>query len=533
MAFYGDGTFYGSGAFYRGATSTANGQPQDLSFYRTSQDGIYTFDWGFLPEFITPGLAMADYELQLDTAASTFLVETVTDPTHLVVSSTAGMADGNSISQMNSTGIFTTIISTIIDGTHLQVEDTTGWVGGGASASLITFASPNLVDYNSTDVITYQNGNVRKGFTVQVAARINGIVQIWYARVRTIIGGDASAWSNTLVWTIPQNTEEEYATNLMLFIPDAHVYGKEDLLKPPSQRNTNLYTVENMYAQQLDAAWYENYLTTTDTFITLTRDENLFGIWGVLFNFPKPTNMQYVDYRWILQNLIAAALVGSTNQAVIDVIQSFTGVPPIITNVRDLNDFTLITIQDDPIIPSGAQTVFHTSESFIGSTLVVEDLTTGLLVPNSAYTTDETQGTWTMHVPTIDTLQATFDIGNPRDPFPIIFDSLSGAIALTGLITFTNGSAVINGSGTLFLSELTIGQQITDPTGIYLGTINNIINDTSIGLTNLWGGPTEVVTGYRLQYTDLQLPPPILWDKGTLAFGVIITILNPGEFNLP
>lgn len=463
MAFYGDGTFYGSGAFYRGATSTANGQPQGLSFYRTTQDGIYTFDWGFLPEFIAPGLAGADYELQLDT----------------------------------------------VD----------------------TFDSPNLVDFTSANVITFQNGNVRKGFTIPVAARVNKVEQTWYARVRTLISGDATAWSDTLIWTIPQNTQEQYAEELMLFIPDAHVYGKEDLLKPLNQRNTNLYTIEDMYAQQLDAAWYENFLTKTDTFIALTRDEKLYGIWGVLFKFQKPVNMQFVDYRWILQQLIAAALVGSTNQAVIDVIQAFTGVPPGITNIRDLNDFTLITIQDAPIVPSGPQSVFFTSEPYIGSTLVVENLTTGLLVQNSTYTTNETQGSWTMDVPTTDTLQGTFDIGNPRDPFPIVFDG-TDYTAISGTVTFTKGSQSFTGTGTTFLADLTVGEQITNATGIYLGTIENIADNTHGTFTLPWFGDTETVPAFRERYTDIQLPPPVLWDQGTLGFGVIITIFNPGEFPL-
>ena len=53
MAFFNSGIFYNSGSFYLGATSTATqGIPIDLRFYRTSQDSVYTFWWGFAPAFI-------------------------------------------------------------------------------------------------------------------------------------------------------------------------------------------------------------------------------------------------------------------------------------------------------------------------------------------------------------------------------------------------------------------------------------------------------------------------------------------------
>src|SRR6185436_16714072 len=103
-----------------------------------------------------------------------------------------------------------------------------------------------------------------------------------------------------------------------------------------------------------------------------------------------------------------------------------------------------------------------------------------------------------MNVGTYDTLQATFDTGNPIK----IFDSLEGATALTGTVTFTHGSTSVVGVGTLFLAEVNLGQQITDPEGIYLGTVASVVDNTHIVLAEVWYGPTESVTAYRLQYTD-------------------------------
>lgn len=594
---YGAGEFYNSGIFY-GLSGTD--VPVDLSFYRTSQDSVYTFHWGFLATFISPALVTFNYELQLDTVPTfnsvnlvdytsgtavdttqsiAFTVASVTDNTHLVVESTTGLVNGDTITQ----GTYSTTITTVIDSTHLVVGSTVGWI--------------------ANNVITYQNGNVRKGFTVSVAARIDGVVQTWYARVRIRNGTELSDWSNTLVWTIPQKVQQQYAENLMNSLPDYHVYGKGDLLLLPNQRNSNLYLVENMYGNQLDQVYYTNYLTQTDNFITLCRDENLYKIYGVLFNFLKPTNMQYVDYRWILQNLILASLVGSTNEAIILLVQSFTGVPPNLILVENEFPFFLNIVQDNPIVPSSPQSVFHTSYPFVPGSLVVEQLSTltvgstagftvgyasdsttlasfyitsidsgtklgiagvpyisavrqlnpgdtivqglssttisvvteGGLVSSGSYTTNPVQGTWTMNLPTTATLQATFNIGNPIGPFPFVFDSLSGASLLTGTVTFTNGSTLVTGSGTLFSTEVVHSPappQITDGVGIYLGTVSSVTDNTHLILEKPWAGPTETGIAYNLLYTDIQLPPPILFDKTTLAFGIIIDVLNPGEFVL-
>jgi hypothetical protein len=68
-----------------------------------------------------------------DTTASpaiVFEVLTVTDLTHLVVSSTAGMTGGDSITQTVQGINHTTTITTVTDGTHLVVGTTTGWSVG-------------------------------------------------------------------------------------------------------------------------------------------------------------------------------------------------------------------------------------------------------------------------------------------------------------------------------------------------------------------------------------------------------------------
>jgi len=465
MVFYGSGIFYGNGAKYAGtASSAAQSIPVDLRFYRTNQDGIYVFWWGFDPAFITPTLAFTNFDLQLDTE--------------------------------------------------------------------VTFASPNLVTYTTATAITYQNGNVRKGFAVPVAARIDSLPQIWYARVRTHTISFTSAWSQILPWTIPPRVQTAYAVSLMESLPDYHVYGKGDLLLPVNQRDSNLYVVEDMYGYELDIVYYTNFLTQTNNYIDLALDEVLYSIYGVQFNFIKPENMQYVDYRWILMNLYLASLVGSTNEAIILTVQSYTGIPPTLLNIRDLNDFFLNTVLDAPITPGSPQSTFNTVYSYIESTFRLQNITTGLYVPLSAYSVNGVLGTWTMNVPTTNTLQAIYNTGTINDPFPIVFDALAGSTTLAGTVTFTNNSTAIVGVGTLFSTQLALGQQITNSEGIYLGTVGQIVDDTNLVLVNVWAGVTQISAVRRLLYSDLQLPPPVLWDSSTLKAGLLVIIYNPLNINI-
>lgn len=74
----------------------------------------------------------------VDTTANVpFTVTTVTDATHLIVSTTAGMSALDTIVQ----GRYTTTITTVTDGTHLVVDSTTGWAVDTNNDALSNFAT--------------------------------------------------------------------------------------------------------------------------------------------------------------------------------------------------------------------------------------------------------------------------------------------------------------------------------------------------------------------------------------------------------
>lgn len=529
--FYGGGD---GGGFY-GPSSTD--VPRDLKFYRTNIDNVYTFHWGFDEDFITPLLALADFDLQLDND--------------------------------------------------------------------INFTSPNLVTFTGGTAITFQNGDVRKGFTVPVSIRQDGTTQTWYARVRTRVGFSVSDWSLILTWIILEKNEIQEAENIINNLPDFHVYGKDDLRKAVSQRNTNLYVVANMYGKELDQTILEDTLTKTNNYISLCRDEQLFDNFGTLFNFVKPQTEQFVEYRETLLNLILGSLVGGTLDAIQRVIRSFTGVTPDVQLIRDRNDFFATTVlETPPEVPNGIITHFSTSTDYVPFSIVVyknglkqtigTDYTENHANPGVDFTVAPSGGS---------IIQLFFDIGNASDPNPVVLDitdttplsgtltftsgsetvtgvgtsfttelqpgrlltdaagiafgivdiissdtsllleqgwvgssgsgsgqviNFNGTIHLTGTVNFINGSTAITGSSTLFLSELHTGDTITDNSGSFTAVVDTVISNTALTLQSNWTGTTNSsMDARKMVYSE-----SLLWDRGTLAYGFIIHVLNPGQFTL-
>lgn len=391
----------------------------------------------------------------------------------------------------------------------------------------------DLSTYDNLTAISYQNGNVRKGFAIDVAPRLDKIEQTWYARVRTVLGFAVSDWSDTLPFVIPQRFEVEESENIVNNLPDFHVYGKEDLLKAVADRNSNLYTVANMYGKELDSTLIENFLTTTNNFIGLCRDEQLFDNFGTFFGYIKPQNQQFVEYRMCLLNLILASLVGGTNDAVERIVRSFTGVNPNLQFISTRQDFFLDTILEVPVgAVDGSNTTYQISSDFITGSIVV--LQNGLVLTSGVdFTENHSIPGFVMTVPPapLDTLDVLFRIGLPGDPAPLVFD-INDTSPLTGTFTFMNNNSTVMGSGTLFLSELVSGDAITDSEGLILGVVDNVTTNTLLTLTGPWLGTSGSGTGKKLNYSESQVPPSILWDKGTLAFGLNIQVLNPGLFNL-
>lgn len=235
-----------------------------------------------------------------------------------------------------------------------------------------TFDSSAKTSFTSSTAISYQNGNIRKGFAVPVASRVDNVTQTWYAHVRSFSGSDVSGWSDPIAFTVLPRVEMISAERLLNYLPDGHVYNKEDLRKAVSLRNTNIYTIDTVYGKEFDSVFLERTLTAHNNYISLCRDEYLFDNYGVLFNYAKPQNQQFIEYRNTLESLITSSLVGGTETAIRKVIKSFTGVNPDIQLIRNNSDFFINSVMEVPAeTPDGTRTFFSTSSDYIPGTLVV------------------------------------------------------------------------------------------------------------------------------------------------------------------
>lgn len=81
--------------------------------------------------------------------------------------------------------------------------------------------------------------------------------------------------------------------------------------------------------------------------------------------------------------------------------------------------------------------------------------------------------------------------------FNLLITSIAGTL-LTGTLTFTNGSQTVTGTGTLFMTELAVGDIVKSAGGNFV-RVSAIASDTSLTLDYFWGYATETgVAGRKI-----------------------------------
>ena len=141
-----------------------------------------------------------------------FTVASVTDATHLVVDSTAGLFAGQTIKQ----GANITTITTVTDATHLVVGDTTGWSAAAASSPAIAVGSEiagigstantvvvQMVDGSSTALQIAAAIVANSGTNALVAAASTGAnptqAKAWASSPVSLAGGVAAAAASKIL----------------------------------------------------------------------------------------------------------------------------------------------------------------------------------------------------------------------------------------------------------------------------------------------------------------------------------------------
>lgn len=107
------------------------------------------------------------------------------------------------------------------------------------------------------------------------------------------------------------------------------------------------------------------------------------------------------------------------------------------------------------------------------------------------------------------------------------FTGSSITTALTGTLTFTNGSNIVTGSGTLFTSEVKQGQYIkktADSETLYVD-IDTIDSDTSLTLTSNYAGTTSSTTGVS---SNWKTTTP---GGGSITVGTSLVTISIGTAN--
>jgi len=198
------------------------------------------------------------------TAGLPFTVTTVTDATHLVVSSTAGMTGGDTIVQ----GSNTTTITTVTDGTHLVVGSTVGWAGSGASA----------VDTSVSQLIVNTTNGMNPGDTIVQGAFFTTVTSVASSTkvvVGSIIGAGAGSASfsgfkpdNNTVVTINYTYDSLIATLQALINNNSnHIVGSDILVVEAIQALINITMGILIVPGYVPASVVTNVQTALSTYI--------------------------------------------------------------------------------------------------------------------------------------------------------------------------------------------------------------------------------------------------------------------------
>jgi len=257
--------------------------------------------------------------------------------------------------------------------TFLDVSSTTNIPGPEQFVASLPFSQ---ITFNATDlpatitvcyypstsapIISYDRGNVAKGFVIPVPDRLQSIVSLFYAQVCVKNGMSFGPFSESLtVNTIPSILLES-VSRLLGALPDFHVYPVDNAYALrdatvdnvfPSTLPPNLSNIAKVYlayAYEFDRIYLEKEEVLRDCNAYHARDDRLAATLGALYGYPQPSTMSPTDYRLILTNLKAASLNGATYNAASLVCTAFTGVPPTITPISDVLNF---------ITANGTQTV--------------------------------------------------------------------------------------------------------------------------------------------------------------------------------
>lgn len=96
---------------------------------------------------------------------------------------------------------------------------------------------------------------------------------------------------------------------------------------------------------------------------------------------------------------------------------------------------------------------------------------------------------------------------------PIQYTTSFPNVALTGTVTCATNSTTITGSGTSFTTELNVGTWIGNTTGVTVGIVDSIANNTSLTLT---ANANVAIAGATARYNPYGVPYTVANANSTI-----------------
>jgi len=207
----------------------------------------------------------------------------------------------------------------------------------------------------------FQNGPFIKGITVDLGEELEETEnKTIYWKVKIIYpyetdinfsGIYESNFSQVQSFVLEKSRTQEIAENLLVVIPDKNVYNKEILHKEKLERNTVLWNILSVYAEEFDKAYKEAYRLGRDNYLNDVREKAIYNNFGTFFGLQKTIKWEWVEYRELIRTFIKAALVGGTMAALGRALEVITGAYPKIRTLKGdpgwLLDFDILAKDTD------------------------------------------------------------------------------------------------------------------------------------------------------------------------------------------
>lgn len=201
--------------------------------------------------------------------------------------------------------------------------------------SIASFDSINLKTYFQNDVLEFQNGDVVKGYEIELSKRQLDKELNYYCRVRINGGGFKSAWTSPVEFSINQNYSKTLADKYFEELADDNIY-------PKSVKSTNAYYLLRSFGKEEDLQWYELDKLRRNILLRESQDSTIYDYFGYLVGYKRPLNTTAVEYKErVIQLWDKFINYPATVYGLEEIIKMWTVETPLIYPLVDQQDWVL------------------------------------------------------------------------------------------------------------------------------------------------------------------------------------------------